>query len=192
MSYIPPHGTYKGGPDEFIYHKEEDYYTCPQGEIIPFKKVFYEKRTNTKKKEYRCSSLICKACPIKQKCLGKTAQEKKFTVTYYREEYERNIKRVNSKQGRYMKYKRSSTVEPVFGTLTQFMGLRKINTIGIKQANKVMHMAAIAYNIKKYLKFTKKIVQTNKQRLAYYFHQIKEAISLQINTFKQLEKLDFI
>ncbi|MFH6605137.1 transposase [Maribacter algicola] len=45
-----------------------------------------------------------------------------------------------------MKGKRQSTVEPVFGTLTQFMGLRKINTIGIKQANKVMHLSAIAYN----------------------------------------------
>jgi hypothetical protein len=52
-----------------------------------------------------------------------------------------------------MKTLRSSTVEPVFGTLTQYMGLRKINTKGIKQANKVMHMSAIAYNLKKLLKF---------------------------------------
>ncbi len=55
-----------------------------------------------------------------------------------------------------MKGKRQSTVEPVFGTLTQFMGLRKINTIGLKQANKVMHLSAIAYNLKKYLKFVQK------------------------------------
>jgi len=54
-SYIPPHGTYKGGPNGFIYNEKEDYYTCPQGEIIPLKKVFYEKKNNTKKKAYRCS-----------------------------------------------------------------------------------------------------------------------------------------
>ena len=59
-----------------------------------------------------------------------------------------------------MKAKRQSTVEPVFGTLTQFMGLRKINTIGIKQANKVMHLSAMAYNLKKYLKFTHKKVKS--------------------------------
>jgi len=59
-----------------------------------------------------------------------------------------------------MKGKRQSTVEPVFGTLTQFMGMRKINTIGIKQANKVMMMAAMAYNLKKYLKFTQKTVKS--------------------------------
>lgn len=31
-----------------------------------------------------------------------------------------------------MKTKRQSTLDPVFGTLTQFMGLRKINTKGIQ------------------------------------------------------------
>jgi len=60
-----------------------------------------------------------------------------------------------------MKGKRQSTVEPVFGTLTQFMGLRKINTIGLKQANKVMHLSAMAYNLKKYLKFISKTVESN-------------------------------
>ena len=53
----------------------------------------------------------------------------------------------------------TATVEPVFGTLTQFMGLRKINTIGIRQANKVMHLSAMTYNLKKYLKFTKKLIK---------------------------------
>ena len=65
-----------------------------------------------------------------------------------------------------MKGKRQSTVEPVFGTLTQFMGLRKINTIGIKQANKVMHLSAIAYNLKKYLKFTQKRSKSGANQLA--------------------------
>ncbi|WP_233268580.1 transposase [Cellulophaga sp. L1A9] len=147
-SFIPPHGTYKGGPDGFIYNREEDYYQCPQGKIIPFTKAFNDYRTGTKKKEYRARKHVCVACPMRSSCLGKSAQEKKFSVTYYREEYERNNARVHSPQGRYMKGKRQSTVEPVFGTLTQFMGLRKINTLGLKQANKVMHLSAIAYNLK--------------------------------------------
>jgi len=65
----------------------------------------------------------------------------------------RRNERVRSRFGRQMKSKRQSTVEPVWGTLTQFMGLRKINTKGLKQANKVMHLAATAYNLKKLLKF---------------------------------------
>ncbi|MGB5560601.1 MAG: IS1182 family transposase, partial [Paracoccaceae bacterium] len=165
-SFIPPHGTYKGGPDGFVYVEEQDFYLCPQGKVIPFKKVFLDSRTKTKKKSYRASSKICKGCPLRSACLGKV-NEKQFSVTYYREEYERNIERVNSKEGRYMKGKRQSTVEPVFGTLTQFMGLRKINTIGIGQANKVMHLSAIAYNLKKYLKFVQKRSKSGVGQLAF-------------------------
>jgi transposase len=164
-SYIPPHGTYKGGPEGFRYVKSEDHYVCPNDKIIPFKKVFLDYRTQTKKKEYRISSMICRECPQAKSCLGKTAKEKKFSVTYYREEYERNIARLATPKGRAMKSKRQSTVEPVFGTLTQFMGMRKINTIGIGQANKVMQLSAMAYNLKKYLKFIKKSVKSDAKAL---------------------------
>ena len=155
-SYIPPHGTYKGGPDDFKYVKDKDHYICLNGAAVPFKKVFRDYRTHTLKKEYRISSKICRDCPLASTCLGKTAKEKKFSVTYYREEYERNNARLTTAKGRAMKAKRQATVEPVFGTLTQYMGLRKINTIGIRQANKVMHLSAMAYNLKKYLKFVQK------------------------------------
>jgi hypothetical protein len=36
------------------------------------------------------------------------------------------------------------------------MAMRKVNTRGISNANKGMLMAAMAYNLKKYLKFSKK------------------------------------
>ena len=164
-SFIPPHGTYKGGPSDMVYVKEHDHYLCLRGKVIPFRKVFLDSRTRTKKKAYRASSKICKGCPLRPSCLGKV-NEKQFSVTYYRDEYERNNERVNSPQGRYMKGKRQSTVEPVFGTLTQFMGLRKINTIGLEQAIKVMHLSAIAYNLKKYLKFEGKRVKSGAGQLA--------------------------
>ena len=168
-SFIPPHGTYKGGPDGFIYNEGQDHYLCPQGKVIPFTKVFLDSRTKTRKKEYRARKHVCINCPLRESCLGRSAQEKKFSVTFYRDEYERNNKRVNSPQGRYMKGKRQSTVEPVFGTLTQFMGLRKINTIGIEQANKVMHLSAMAYNLKKYLKFTQKRAKSGANALVPRF-----------------------
>ena len=45
-----------------------------------------------------------------------------------------------------------STVEPVFGSLTLFYGLRKIGVLCKAVAYKGMLMAAIAFNLKKYLK----------------------------------------
>jgi hypothetical protein len=41
------------------------------------------------------------------------------------------------------------------------MALRKVNTRGINNANKGMLVAAMAYNLKKYLKFTQKRVETS-------------------------------
>ncbi len=178
-SFIPPHGTYKGGPEDFIYQKEENHYICPQGKTIPFKKVFFEKKNNTKKKEYRGSRETCKGCPIKLKCIGKSAHEKRITITYYTQEYERNNARVKSKKGKMFKAKRSSTVEPVFGILTQFRGLNKINTLGIKQANKAMHLSAIAYNLKKYLKFISKKVKEDQQEMHAVLKLVFTSIQLQ-------------
>ena len=49
-----------------------------------------------------------------------------------------------------------STVEPVLGTLINFMGLRRIWTRGTANANKFMLGAAIAYNLKKWLNYDQK------------------------------------
>jgi len=187
-SFIPPHGTYKGGPTGFIYNKDEDHYVCSQGEIIPFKRILYDYRTGTKKKVYRGSTHQCRDCPMKKTCLGKSAKEKKFSVTYYRAEYERNISRIKSKEGRYMKKKRTSTVEPVFGTLTQFLGMRKVNVKGLSQANKVMHMAAIAYNLKKYLKFTQKLAKSAAKDKALV-EQLKTMLQMLYNSILRPENL---
>ncbi|WP_227006130.1 IS1182 family transposase [Marinifilum sp. N1E240] len=157
LSYIPPHGTYKGGPEGFTFNKQENYWLCPEGKKVTFRKRKMVK--NSLQNHYLTKRGDCKNCPIKQACIGK-GFEKKIAVTVYKEHYERNNKRVRSKYGRRMKGKRQSTVEPVFGTLTQFMGLRKINTIGIIQANKVMHLSATAYNLKKLMKFMSKNTET--------------------------------
>jgi len=55
---------------------------------------------------------------------------------------------------------RSSTVEPVLGTLINFLNMRRVNTRGIKLANKHVLMSALTYNLKKYLNFISKRVIT--------------------------------
>jgi len=72
-------------------------------------------------------------------------------------------------QGRYMKGKNQITVEPVFGTLTQFMGLRKINSLGLSQASRCMQLSAIAYNIKKYLEFSGKRTKSGAGMIDLFF-----------------------
>jgi hypothetical protein len=51
---------------------------------------------------------------------------------------------------------RQSKVEPVLGTLIYFLGIRRFNARGKSAAHKVMLLAAVAYNLKKLLKYNKK------------------------------------
>jgi hypothetical protein len=61
--------------------------------------------------------------------------------------------RLQTSYAKKMKKLRQSTVEPVLGTLINFLSMKRVNTRGIKLANKCMLMAAIAYNLKKMLEF---------------------------------------
>jgi hypothetical protein len=56
---------------------------------------------------------------------------------------------------------RSGTVEPVLGTLINFVNMKRVNTRGIELANKHVLMATLTYNLKKYMKFIGKKVVSN-------------------------------
>jgi cell pole-organizing protein PopZ len=163
-AFIPPHGTYKGGPEGFTYHGEGDYWLCRNNQKVTYRKTFIEKKGNNKKKLYLTKPSQCKGCPFASECIGKSP-ERRITITYYKDHYERIKEKLKTKRGRMMKAKRQSVVEPVFGILTQFMGMRKVYTKGIKNANKQMLMAAAAYNLKKLLKYAKTPPKSVAQRI---------------------------
>ena len=106
-------------------------------------------------KHYLTRRSDCKGCPLAAGCIGKS-HEKRIRITVYKEYYDRALVRAQSRKGRYYKTIRQSTVEPVFGTLINYTGMRKVNSRGIESANKVMLMAAIAYNLKKLVKYQDK------------------------------------
>ncbi len=93
--------------------------------------------------------------PIAAACIGKQHQ-KRIDVTVYRAQYEHMIERLNSSKGQYMKKKRQALVEPVLGTLINFLGLKKVNTRGISLAHKVFLLSAASYNLKKYLNYIRR------------------------------------
>ena len=66
---------------------------------------------------------------------------------------DRACKRQHSLHGKRMVRLRGGIVERVFGSLINYCGLRKINVKGKAGAHKCMLMAAIAFNIKKLMKF---------------------------------------
>lgn len=86
---------------------------------------------------------------------------KKIEDTVNKPLYDRMHVKLQTQKVKRMKKLRSSTVEPVLGTLVNYLGMRRVNTRGIAQANKCMLMAAIANNLKKLLKFTTRKMQTS-------------------------------
>lgn len=148
--YIPNFGQYKSEREGFVYHKEGDYYTCPQNIKLEFKKI--KDNNGYPMKEYRSSRTDCGPCPLRATCIGKSF-EKRIRETLDKPYYDKMHERLKSSYARKMKKLRQSTVEPVLGTLINFLAMKRVNTRGIKLANKCMMMAAIAYNLKKVMKF---------------------------------------
>jgi len=150
VGYIPVHGQYEGVRKGFTYEPEADQWRCRNGKYATFRKIKYQK--NHPEKHYLTTRADCKGCPWASECIGKS-HEKRIRLTVYKDQYDRASKRSKTRKAAYYKTLRQSTVEPVFGTLINFTGMRKINTRGIESANKVMLMAAMAYNLKKLMKY---------------------------------------
>lgn len=150
--YIPNFGKYKSEREGFTHYKEGDYYLCPKGKKIQFKKI--KDNNGHAAKEYRSSRKDCGPCPLRVSCIGKSP-EKKIVDTIDKPYYDKMHERLKTPYAKRMKKLRQSTVEPVLGTLVNYLGMRRVNVRGIRHANKCMIMAAIAYNLKKLLKFKK-------------------------------------
>lgn len=148
--YIPNTGKYKAEREGFTYHAQGDYYTCSQGQVLPFRNI-RDKSTHPVR-EYGTKAVQCKHCPIHKTCLGKLPT-KIIRDSVDKPYYDRMHQRLKCSYAKQTLKLRQSTVEPVLGTLINFLGLRRLNTRGIRSANKCMLMAATAYNLKKLLKF---------------------------------------
>ena len=172
--YIPNFGQYKHEREGFTYHKDGDYYICPKNKKVEFKKIKYN--NGYPAKEYRTSRKDCGPCPLRSVCIGKSP-EKKIVDTFDKPYYDRMHERLQTPYARKMKKLRQSTVEPVLGTLINFLAMKRVNTRGIELANKCMLMSAIAYNLKKLMKFKSPKAESKSM-------QLKAMVGCSFNTIK--------
>ncbi|HEY8734571.1 MAG TPA: IS1182 family transposase [Puia sp.] len=156
--YIPNFGQYKPSREGFTYDKENDHYTCSRGVHLPFKKIITTS-LGYKMKVYRSSARDCGPCPLRSVCIGKS-DFKKIDDSVDKPYYDRMHHRLQTVNREKTRQIRSSTVEPVLGTLVNYLGMRRVNTRGIQQAAKCMLMAAVAYNLKKLMRWEGKKANT--------------------------------
>ncbi len=152
-AYIPNFGLYKPVREGFIYNKELDQYECTRGNkaILPFRRHWVEK-DGREQKIYWSDTTKCKDCSLREKCIGK-GNFKKLDDTIDKPYYDRMHEKMQTPYANKISRIRSRTVEPVLGTLLNFLNMRRVNNRGIDLATKHVMMAALCYNLKKYMKF---------------------------------------
>jgi hypothetical protein len=164
---------------------------CTKPEGKQAKLLFKGEKMDSKgytKRTYRSSETDCKNCPLREQCCGKSTKFKKLDDSIHKEHYDRMHQ--NSPKCKYAKKMvkvRSKTVEPVIGTLVNFTNMKRVNTRGIKNANKHVLMASLTYNLKKYLRFiTKKpsiLAQVLSLKQGKNFAFVKQSFQASITQF---------
>lgn len=157
--FIPNHSGYKENRNGFTYDPQNDRYTCAHGKYLTFRQ-FKQRGTNTHK-IYKTKKADCQNCPFKSTCAN-SAGYKALEDSIQKTLYQQMNRRMKTDRGRKMRRLRSGTVEPVLGTLVNFMAMDKVYTKGISLANKCMIMAALAYNLKKLIR--QPLKRTRKRR----------------------------
>jgi transposase len=177
--YIPLLGGAKGGSENFIYDEKNDVYICPNNKILKGSGRVVDDGKGNAVKKYFSKRSDCNKCPIRNTCISDKAKAKRVQHSIYKPQFEKAEERQRSAKGQIMKRKRSSTVEPVWGTLINFLGLRRMTSRGLKCANQALLMAAACYNLKKYLKYIQRrgitnalAIQENMRPLFYLFFAI--------------------
>lgn len=169
-AWMPNFGQYKAEREGFIYNPFLNRYECIKEGGNGAKLLYKGERMDSKgyvKRTYRSSETDCGKCPLRQTCCGLKTKFKKVDDSIHKELFDRMHRKLknNAEYAKKMSRIRSRTVEPVLGTLLNFTGMRRVNTRGIKGAEKHVLMSALAYNLKKYMKFIRRKSITKSARM---------------------------
>jgi len=134
----------------FIYNKEENTYTCPEGHTLKTNGTWYNKsqgknRSDTKIQHFKTKE--CQHCPAKSMCT-----KNKDGRVLERSEYADNIEqnRINIESNPDLYKRRQSIVEHPYGTIKRQWGFSYIMTKkSMKHASADVGFILIAYNLKR-------------------------------------------
>jgi hypothetical protein len=147
-AYIPLHGSYHPIREGFNYDATQNAYVCRNEKLLYYHGI--KLANGFANHYYHARVKDCGICPFKKECCGnKRRQSLKFSV--YRHYHQRMQERVESKESKKMKGRRMATVEPVFGSLLNYYGMKRVNAKGKQAAHKSMLMSACTYNLQKLL-----------------------------------------
>jgi hypothetical protein len=133
----------------FIYNKEANTYTCPQGATLTTSGSWHKKTGRTEEsgyqfQKYRTSK--CKECPVKELCTSRKGG-REIDRSQYADAVEENNKRYHENPQLYRK--RQEINEHIFGTIKRKWGYNYTDLIGLEKVNGEHSLIMLVYNIKR-------------------------------------------
>ena len=135
--------------ENFIYDKEADTYTCPEGITLRTNGTWHKEQNSPTNiiifKQYRTPA--CKTCKAHSQCT-RSRNGRLIHRTTFTDYYERNRKNFEEKERLYKR--RQAIVEHPYGTLKRQWGFNYIITKkGISRASSDVGLMLVAYNLKR-------------------------------------------
>lgn len=168
---------------EFVYDKEQNVYTCPQGAVLSTNGNEYAK-TKKGRAGYNVQKYVtdkCLTCVAKFLCTK--AKSKEIERSEYQDVVDENNKRTDENQLLYKQ--RPLIIEHIFGTIKRSWGYSYTLLKGIKKVNTEMSIIFTVYNIRRAmsilgvkelisrLKAKKTVNKDQKQGILRYFDLYK-------------------
>ena len=145
--------------DDFKYNEEEDYYECPHGKRLDYKRNTCQK--GIKGKVYQASLTDCKKCPAFSKCSwskkGQSEQVQGKALRITEKNKQGNICRQMRKKFETVEYQdiyayRIQIIEPVFANIRHCKGLNRFTLRGKEKVNSQWLLYCMVHNLSKCLK----------------------------------------
>lgn len=133
--------------EDFIYDKETDRYTCPEGKILGLKSS-----GSDGKKIYQAKASDCEQCPWRSRCT-KSDQGRSVNVDAQEPVRQRMNEKMQNPESKEVYKQRKTIVEPVFGVIkSNSMGFVHFSLRGVKKVSGEFALVCGAYNLKKIVK----------------------------------------
>jgi transposase len=131
----------------FIYDKQSNTYTCPQGETLSTTGSWHKKTREKDSYQFqKYRSPNCKECPVKNLCTSRLSG-REIDRSEYADAVEENNKRYHANAQLYRK--RQEINEHIFGTIKRQWGYNHTNLNGLEKVNGEHSLIMLVYNIKR-------------------------------------------
>jgi transposase len=155
-AYVPPsegnrllEKAGRFGLKNFSYDGAADVYTCPAGQLLRPMKGRWTNTSGRVEIRYASRTRICRACPLRTKCLTPKASQRIIGRWEHEDVLERH--RARMERASDLMRRRSAIVEHPFGTLKCRAGYRHFLVRGFDKVRGEWSLMALCYNFTRVL-----------------------------------------